>query len=106
MLLMADSRLNQAEHPLQHSFMKSPVFNGLLMAMAVAAAYVPMRALPARSALRAAIVALHYRTVEIESVAGPLRLAGAWKVSVADPRFGGISSLAMDRGRFLAVSDR
>jgi len=33
-------------------------------------------------------------------------LAGAWTVSVADPRFGGFSSLTIDQGRFLAVSDR
>jgi hypothetical protein len=106
MLLMPDSRLNQAEHPLQHSFMKSPFFNGLLMAGAICAAYLPMRAMPARSASSPATVPLHYRPVEVDAVAGPLRLAGAWKVTVADPRFGGISSLAMDRGRFLAVSDR
>lgn len=105
-MLMPDSRLNEAEHLLQHSFMKSPIFNGLLMAMAVAAGYLPMRALPARSALPPATVALHYRPIEIETVVGPLRLAGAWKVSVADSRFGGISSLTIDRGRFLAVSDR
>ena len=103
---MPDSRLNEAERPLQHSFMKWPVFNGLLMLIAVAAAYLPMRALPARRPLLPATVALRYEPVEIAAVAGPLRLSGAWQLTVADPRFGGISSLAIDQGRFLAVSDR
>jgi hypothetical protein len=103
---MPDSRLNEAERPLQHSFMKRPVFNGLLMAIAVAAAYLPIRALPARRPLPPAVAALRYQPVQISAVAGPLRLSGAWQLTVADPRFGGISSLAIDRGRFLAVSDR
>ena len=103
---MPDSRLNEAERPLQHSFMKRPVFNGLLMAAAVAAAYLPIRALPARRPLPPAVAALRYQPVQISAVTGPLRLSGAWQLTVADPRFSGISSLAIDRGRFLAVSDR
>ena len=35
----------------------------------------------------------------------PLRLAGAWKVAVDDPRFGGVSALAVDRGELLALTD-
>lgn len=105
-VLMPDSRLNGAERRLQHSFMKSPVFNGLLMLAAVAGCYLPIRALPARAASPPATVALTYTPVTLSAVAGPLRLAGAWEVSVADPRFGGISSLTIDQGRFLSVSDR
>jgi hypothetical protein len=105
-LHMPDSRLNGAERPLQLSFRKLPVFNGLLMAVAVAAAYLPMRALPARRASPPAVVAVSYHPVEIAGAAGPLRMAGAWKLTADYPRFGGISSLAFDRGRFLAVSDR
>jgi hypothetical protein len=103
---MPDSHLNGAERPLQHSFMKSLVFNGLLMASAVAAAYLPIRKLPALAALPPATVRLTYTPVALAAVSGPLRLAGAWDVKVADPRFGGISSLTIDRGSFLAVSDR
>jgi len=86
--------------------MKFLIFNGLLMAAAVTAAYLPIRGLPARPASPPATVALSYRPVELAAVAGPLRLAGAWEMAVADPRFGGISSLTIDQGRFLAVSDR
>ena len=35
----------------------------------------------------------------------PLRLAGAWELRVGDRRFAGLSGLAIDRGRFLGVSD-
>ena len=105
-VLMPDSRLNGAERGVQQSFMKSPVFNGLLMATAVAAAYLPMRSLPARPALPPIIFPIAYRPVELAPVSGPLRLAGAWQAQVRDRRFGGISSLTIDHGRFLVVSDR
>jgi hypothetical protein len=103
---MPDSRLNAAERPLQLSFMKSSIFNGLLMAVAVSAAYLPMRNLPMRRALPPVDADLGYDRVELARAGGPLRLAGAWEARVADPRFGGISSLAIDQGRFLGVSDR
>ena len=35
----------------------------------------------------------------------PFRLAGAWRLTSDDPRFGGISALAVDRGRLVALSD-
>jgi len=104
--LMPDSRLNEAEHALQHSLRNACIFNGLLMACAVAAAYVPMRELPERRALPAAQIALFYHPVDVAPSADPLRLAGAWEVIAGDRRFGGLSSLTLDQGRFLAISDR
>ena len=35
----------------------------------------------------------------------PLRLRGAWRLSGADPRLGGVSSLALDDGRLVALTD-
>ncbi|MFL6773674.1 MAG: esterase-like activity of phytase family protein, partial [Sphingomicrobium sp.] len=35
----------------------------------------------------------------------PLHLAGAWRLTSDDPRFGGISALALDGGSLLALSD-
>jgi hypothetical protein len=103
---MADSRLNGAERALQHSFRKFRFFNGLLMAAVVISAYLPLRDLPDRKALPAARLALNYRPVRLPAVNGPLKLAGAWQLEAGDRRFGGLSALAVDRGRFLAVSDR
>jgi hypothetical protein len=89
----------------QQLFRKFSFFNGLLMTAAVFAAYLPMRALPNRHLMPPAMVALRYRPVELARVAGPLTLAGAWEVEADDPRFGGLSALTIDHGRFLAVSD-
>jgi len=36
---------------------------------------------------------------------GALRWLGGWVLSSRDPRFGGISALTLDRGRFLAIGD-
>lgn len=105
-VLMPDSRLNEAERRLQHSLRNLSVFNSLLMASAVAAAYVPMRELPQRPTLPAARTEMSYRRVEVAPVPGPLRLSGAWELTSEDRRFGGLSSLILDQGRFLAVSDR
>jgi hypothetical protein len=102
---MPDSRLNGAERALQRSFMKLRVFNGLLMAWAVVAAYAPMRSLPDRRALSDRSVALSFQPVALPETVSPLRLAGAWVMTAGDPRFGGLSALAVDNRRFVAVSD-
>lgn len=103
---MPDSGLNEPERDVQHPFSISCIFNGLLMLGAVAAVYQSMRSLPVRPASPPAVSAVVYRPVGLDRVAGPLRLAGAWEVEAADRRFGGISALLIDRGRFLAASDR
>jgi hypothetical protein len=89
----------------QQAFRKFSFFNALLMMAAVLSTYLPMRALPNRRSRPPVIVALHYRPVELPTVAGPMTLAGAWEVEADDPRFGGLSGLTIDHGRFLAVSD-
>mgnify|MGYP000288821399 CR=1 FL=1 len=58
-------------------------------------------------------VELGWRTARIEATPvafdagafGPFRLAGAWRLTSDDPRFGGISALAVDRGSLVALSD-
>jgi hypothetical protein len=102
---MPDSPLNGAERGLQHSFMKSRLFNGLLIAMAVVAAYLPIRALPDRRQLPPRTIALDFQPVGLPSIRSPLRLAGAWVMTADDPRFGGLSALAVDGSTFIAVSD-
>ncbi|MGI8932118.1 MAG: esterase-like activity of phytase family protein [Sphingomicrobium sp.] len=85
--------------------MKSWIFNGLLTGSVVLALYLPVRDLPDRRPLPAATEMVRYQTVKLSPSTGPLRLAGAWQVEVPDRRFGGLSALAIDQGRFLAVSD-
>ena len=103
---MPDSQLNGAERALQHSFMKSVVFNGLVMAVAISLIYLLIRALPERAARPARDASLSYQAVDLKPVAGQLRLAGAWVLDIEDRRFGGLSGLAFDDGAFLAVTDR
>jgi hypothetical protein len=102
---MPDSRLNGAERGLQHSFRKWLIFNSLLMAASVAAAYLPIRALPDRRQLPPRTIALDFQPVELPDARSPLRVAGAWVMAADDPRFGGLSALAVDGRTFIAVSD-
>ena len=102
---MPDSPLNEPERGLQHSFMKSPVFNSLAVLGVVLATYIQIRELPDRRLLPPREVALNVRPVELPVAPGPLWIAGAWVLTADDPRFGGLSGLAIDGTRFLAVSD-
>ena len=61
---------------------------------------------PNRAELGPATIALRFTPVELDERGfGAAKLAGAWEVRGDDPRFGGISGLALDRGDLLAVSD-
>ena len=102
---MPDSQLNGAERALQHSFMKSVVFNGLLVALPVALVFLLIRALPDREPLGSVSQQLTFHPVDLAPVRGPLRLAGAWELQADDRRFGGLSALALEGGTFVAVSD-
>ena len=49
---------------------------------------------------------VEFQPVRLDSTGfAPLRLAGAWRVTSSDTRFGGISALAVERGRLLALTD-
>jgi len=102
---MPDSRLNRAERALQQSFRKLFAFNSLLVGLFVLLAYWPMRDLPDRKQLQPSLVALSIQPVALPRAQAPLTLAGAWILRASDPRFGGLSGLAIDHGQFLAVSD-
>lgn len=107
---MPDSQLNGAERALQHSFSKSQkighIFNGLIVGLASLLAFAAMDRLPDHYVMPPAEVPLNFQRVRLEPAGGPLRLAGAWALNTVDPRFGGISALMLDGGRFLAVTDR
>ena len=106
---LPDSHLNKAEHDVQHPFMKPLRFKDLTLATLVApmmlALYLQIRDLPDRHPRAPRTAPLRYTLITLSPVSGPLRIAGAWQVTVPDPRFGGLSALAIDRGRFVAVSD-
>ena len=61
---------------------------------------------PNRTELGWRIARIDFRPVDFDaSRFGPLRLAGAWKLTSTDERFGGVSALAIDRGQLLALTN-
>lgn len=103
---MADSKRPQAERRLQHPFSKSPVFSGLVVASIVIAANLWLWRLPDREPARDARAAVRFTPVQLAPQGfAPLGLAGAWAVTSAEPRMGGVSAVAVDRGGLLALSD-
>nr|WP_089220761.1 esterase-like activity of phytase family protein [Sphingomonas laterariae] len=61
---------------------------------------------PHRQPRAKATVPVRYRAIALPPLAaGPLKLAGAWKVEADEPRFGGISALALDGASLLALAD-
>ena len=64
-----------------------------------------MDGLADRAELGARLAHIQFTPAELPAEAGPLRLAGAWKLTSDDARFGGVSALAIDGGRLLALTD-
>lgn len=65
-----------------------------------------LTSIPDREELGWRTARIGFEPVEFNASAfGRLRLAGAWKMTSDDPRFGGISALAIDDRRLLALSD-
>jgi hypothetical protein len=103
---MPDSGSTKTERRLQPLFRKSSFFSYLALAATIVLAHVWLRSIPDRAALPAAAAAVRYVPLRLDPAGlSPLRLAGAWTVEVSDPRFGGISGLAVPSGRLLALSD-
>ena len=104
-LHMPDSRLNRAERALQQSFRKTFYFNGLLVGAIVLLAFLPIRKLPERRTHPGVVETLQFQPVALPPAQAPLSLVGAWVLTTGDPRFAGLSGLALDQAQFLAVSD-
>jgi len=90
----------------QQSFSKFSLFSGLAMALAILAIGAWLKSLPNRPDRPERIGAVHFQPVNFDPAGfAPLRLVGAWEVEVDDPRFGGVSAVAVDHGRLLALTD-
>jgi len=64
------------------------------------------RTVPNRQDMPDALVPVRFVPAKFDpSSFAPLRLAGVWKVEVADARFGGISALAVDQDSLVALTD-
>lgn len=105
-MLMPDSRSPIAERCLQLSFRKTSFFSSLAIAALVMGFDAWLGGFPNRADRPPRTAAVRFEPLSVEPGGfAPLRLAGAWAVRVADPRFGGISGLAVEGGRLLALSD-
>lgn len=107
---MLDQRRPQAERGLQQLFSKSGIFSGLLVAALVVGAQRLISGLPDREAQPDRVAAVTFTPVRLPPVRlatsePTLRIAGAWRVTSSEPRFGGLSALAVDRGALLALTD-
>ena len=61
---------------------------------------------PDRTILPPRNVALRFEPVRLDPARfAPLRLAGAWRLTADDPRFGGVSGLAVDDAGLIALTD-
>ena len=103
---MRDLEPMDPERPVQRKFRKAPLAGGLLLLAGILAFDRWMPASPNRTELgwRNAPIALTPVRFDAGGFA-PLRLAGAWQLTSDDRRLGGVSALAVDRGRLLALTD-
>lgn len=103
---MPDSRPTKAECRVQHWFSKSFAFQALALAGLIVAGRFALSHMPDREELGARHATLRFSPLAVSAAdIAPFRLAGAWTVTSDDPRFGGVSALALDRGQFIALTD-
>ena len=96
----------EAEHPLQPSFRKAAVFSYLKLIASIGLFAWWLDTRPDRPALPPRTVALHLAQVKLDPAGfAPLRLVGAWRLTADDPRFGGVSALAIDQAGLIALTD-
>ena len=103
---MPEDGFNQAERRVQLRFSLAVAAGcGAIIALVLALA-VQWRGEPNHFPLPPASVPIHFERFAIAAdAASPLRIAGAWRLTTDDPRFGGLSALAIDHGELLALSD-
>jgi hypothetical protein len=96
----------KAERALQppFSFVEHAQTLGVAALVMLAAHALPL--LPDRTPLPQRTSAVQFEPVRLgTSGFQPAKLAGAWRLTSADPRFGGFSGLAFDRGQLLGLTD-
>ena len=104
--LMRDSRSPEAERRVQLTFRKFSIFSYLALTAIVLAGAELLRLTRPPLDLASGTSAVEWNPAAAEPVVDPrARLAGAWRLRAADSRIGGISGLAIEGGRLLALTD-
>jgi hypothetical protein len=103
---MRDSQPINPERAVQPKFRIRDLAAGLLLLAAIGLYDQWLGSVPNRHELGWGTARIDFRPVRLDRRGlAPLRLAGAWQLTSDDPRFGGISALAIDRGTLLALTD-
>ena len=102
---MRDTRPMNPERTMQPKFSIRWAAGALLLLAAIGLFDRWLNGIPDRRELGWRSARVTFTPVEIDGGFGPFRLAGAWQLTSEDPRFGGISALAVDRGRLVALTD-
>jgi len=104
--VMRDSNKTEAERLVQLQFSKNRLLPGAILALSILLFRAELSRLPNRIEVGSRTVPLRYEPVALDSGSvGPFRIVGAWRLLVDDPRFGGISALAVDGRSLIAISD-
>lgn len=103
---MSDSRAMKAEREVQLRFIVWRAVGCLSLLTGILWIFTQMERLPNREELGERASSVDIRPVRMSSgKLAPLSLAGAWEVTSADPRVGGVSALAVDGPWLLALTD-
>jgi hypothetical protein len=95
-----------AERTVQPKFRLGGLAGGLILIAAIAVFDRWLTIVPNRHEIGTHNARLQFEPVALDANAfAPLRLAGAWRLTSGDRLFGGVSGLAIDRGRLLALTD-
>ena len=95
-----------AERGVQPKFRNRQLAGGLALLAAIALFDAWLARFPNRQELGWRAARIEFEAVPLAAAGfAPLRLAGAWRLTSADPRLGGVSSLAIDGGQFIALTD-
>lgn len=104
--LMPDSPAMLPERRVQPRLSFSELFQLLVFVLTFGMLWRALGYLPNREERAPATTALQVSPIELEAAAfRPLSLAGAWELKSPDPRFGGLSALAIHQGGLLALTD-
>ena len=96
----------KAEQGVQPKFRNGQLLASLVLLAAIALFDAWLAQFPNRQGLGWRAARIEFQPVRLAAAEfGPLRLAGAWRLTSPDRRFGGVSSLAIDGGELVALTD-
>ena len=103
---MTSGRTTSAERAVQPKFSIRWALAALFLVAAIALFDRWVARVPDRRELGPSLARIDSAPIDLDAAGfAPWRLAGAWRLTSDDRRFGGISALAVDGGRLLALSD-